>query len=108
MNRRHLRLTAEAPKPSPLETMMPNFNSGPLLSTKDKQAPSVAYPVLQELVKPQLPPTPQDDEVTHPMGLEVIKGQAAPSPQADVWSTARCSSRRRVLQKPAYHNDYAC
>ena len=86
-NRRHLRLTAEVPKQSPPDIEVPTSDPCPLPLTKVEQVPPVAESMPQEVVKPLAAPGPPPDDI--------------PSPE-------RCSSRGRVLQRPAYLSDYAC
>ncbi|PFX26091.1 Uromodulin [Stylophora pistillata] len=86
-NRRHLRLTAELPKQSPLDTEIPSSDRGPLPLTKVEQVPPVVESKPQEVFKPQATPNPPADDVSCP---------------------ERCSARGRVLRRPAYLHDYTC
>ena len=86
-NGRHLRLTAEVPKQSSPDLEIPSSDPDSLPFTKVGQVPAIADSRPQEVVKPQAAPGPQADEVTSP---------------------ERCSSRARVLRRPAYLSDYAC
>ena len=86
-NRRHLRLTAEAPKQSPRDVEICSSDPGPLPLTKVDQVPPVAESTPQEATKPQTSPDPQTDDVTSP---------------------ERFSARGRVLRRPAYLSDYEC
>ncbi|XP_022809152.1 uncharacterized protein K02A2.6-like [Stylophora pistillata] len=86
-NRRHLRLTAELPKQSPLDIEIPSSDRGPLPLTKVEQVPTVVESKPQEMVKPQATPNPPADDVTSP---------------------ERCSARGRVLRRPAYLRAYTC
>ena len=86
-NRRHLHLTAEAPKQSPPNVEICSSHPGPLPLTKVEQVPPVAESTPQEVAKPQATPNPQADDVTSP---------------------ERISARGRVLRRPAYHSDYEC
>ena len=84
---RHLRLTAEVPKQSPPDIEVSSSDPGTLPLTKVEQEPPVAESMPQEVVKPQ----------------------AAPGPPAhNISSPERCSTRGRVLRRPAYLSDYAC
>ena len=86
-NRRHLRLTAEVPKQSLPDIEVSSSDPGPLPLTNVEQVPPVAESMPQEVAKPQAAPGPPPDDI--------------PSPE-------RCSSRGRVLRRPAYLSDYAC
>ena len=86
-NHRHLCLTAEVPKQSPPDVEVSSSDPCPLPLTKVEQVPPVAESMPQDVVKPQ----------------------AAPGPPADDTSSSeRCSTRGRVLRRPAYLSDYAC
>ena len=86
-NRRHLRLTAEAPKQSPRDVEICSSDPGPVPLTKVDQVPPVAESTPQEVAKPQTIPNPQTDDVTSP---------------------ERFSARGRVLRRPAYLSNYEC
>ena len=85
--RRHLRLTAEAPKQSPPDVEICSSDPGPLPLTKVDQVPPAAESTPHEAAKPETTPNPQAGDVT---------------------SSERFSARGRVLRRPAYLGDYEC
>ena len=85
-NRRHLRLSAETPRPPLSDAETDNPEPGPFLPLQAGQLPPEPG-VLQAVVEAPPAPTAQDDVVL------------AASP-------AKCSSSGRVLCRPTYLNDY--